>query len=76
MKRLTNRQEQVLRLIIDYQQTNGYPPTVRELCSMLGLRSTSTIAAYLNALERKGAIARTPSSPRAIRVTANPEEKQ
>ncbi|MDR7464814.1 MAG: LexA repressor [Armatimonadota bacterium] len=76
MRALTNRQRRVLQVISDYQRANGYPPTIRELCSLLGLRSTSTICSYLNALERKGAIARAPASPRAIRITVPPEGKR
>ena len=64
----------MLELIRRYQRANGYPPTIRELCSMLGLRSTSTIAAHLSALERKGAITRLPASPRAIRIEHLEEE--
>lgn len=75
MKELTNGQKRVLEAISKYQRANGYPPTVRELCSLLGLRSTSTVASYLRALERKGAIARVPTSPRAIRVTHREEQR-
>lgn len=57
-----------MEAIVDYQLVHGYPPTIRELCRILGLRSSSTIHAHLLALQRKGAIARNGNSPRAIRV--------
>ena len=46
----------------------GYPPTVREICSELNVKSTSTIHKDLSSLENKGFIKKNPSKPRAIVV--------
>ena len=46
----------------------GYPPTVREICSTVGLRSTSSVHAHLATLEKNGYIRRDPTKPRAIEI--------
>ena len=62
------KQMKVYECILRYQKVNGFAPTVRELCRMVGLKSTSSIASYLKALEEKGYIARKTECPRAIAV--------
>jgi repressor LexA len=60
------------REILDYIKkeilTRGYPPTVREICTAVGLKSTASVYFHLNALEEKGLIARDPDKPRAIEI--------
>jgi repressor LexA len=65
---LTPRQEQVLEFIRESVRANGYPPTVREICTALHLSSPSTVHAHLANLERLGLIKRDPSKPRALDV--------
>ena len=48
--------------------TKGYPPSVREICDAVGLKSTSTVHGYLERLEKKGLIRRDPTKPRAIEI--------
>jgi repressor LexA len=67
-RELTATQKRVLEAIRSFQERNGFAPTVRELCDILGLHSTSTVKAHLDTLERKGAIARIHGSPRTIRI--------
>jgi repressor LexA len=65
---LTKKQRMALELIrIKIQQT-GYPPTVRELCKALGVRSSATAFKYLKILEQKGYIKREKEKTRAIRL--------
>jgi repressor LexA len=66
MKGLTARQQQVLEYIRECMRTNGYPPTVREICEQLQLSSPSTVHAHLANLERLGYIHRDPTKPRAL----------
>jgi repressor LexA len=66
VKGLTARQEQVLEYVRSCMRTNGYPPTVREICSELHLSSPSTVHVHLANLERQGYIKRDPSKPRAL----------
>jgi repressor LexA len=65
---LTPRQQQVLEFIRESVRANGYPPTVREICTALHLSSPSTVHAHLANLERLGLIKRDPTKPRALDV--------
>jgi len=64
---LTARQQEVLNLIIDQIESQGFPPTVRELRDYLGVSSVRGASIHLDALERKGFISRT-GQARGIRV--------
>ena len=68
MEGLTPRQAQVLEFIRESVRIDGYPPTVREICTALDLSSPSTVHAHLSNLERLGLIRRDPSKPRALDV--------
>ena len=68
MEGLTPRQQQVLDFIRESVRANGYPPTVREICTALHLSSPSTVHAHLANLERLGLIKRDPTKPRALDV--------
>jgi len=65
---LTERQRQVLDFIREATRRNGYPPTVREICTELDLSSPSTVHAHLANLERQGYLRRDPSKPRALEL--------
>jgi len=71
VKDLTPRQEQVLGFIRASIRANGYPPTVREICTGLQLSSPSTVHAHLANLERLGLIRRDPTKPRALDVVGD-----
>jgi repressor LexA len=63
---LTKRQQEILRVVQDHVARHGYPPTVREIGDAVGLTSSSTVHAHLQALEARGALKRDPTKPRAI----------
>lgn len=65
---LTDRQSQILDLIIEAVRDRGYPPSVREIGDAVGLSSPSTVHSHLTALERAGYLRRDPTKPRAIEV--------
>jgi repressor LexA len=67
-RELTDRQRQVLEFIKSDIVRTGYPPTVRDIGAAVGLSSSSTVHAHLEALEAKGIIRRDPSKPRALEV--------
>lgn len=67
-RKITKRQQQIYDYIKQYQQENGYPPSVREMASAVGLSSPSTVHAHLSALEDHGLIKRDASKPRALEV--------
>ncbi len=68
MADLTAKQQEILDYIVEQQSQKGYPPSVREICEAVGLRSTSTVHGYLSRLEKKGFIKRDPTKPRAIEI--------
>ncbi|TIC85928.1 transcriptional repressor LexA [Nocardioides sp. GY 10113] len=65
---LTPRQQRILATIKDSIEQRGYPPSMREIGSSVGLTSTSSVAHQLRMLEEKGFLKRDPNRPRAIEV--------
>lgn len=53
-KQLTERQEEIFNFIQQYQQENGYPPTLREIGKRFGISSTFGVKRHLDALSKKG----------------------
>jgi repressor LexA len=68
MDKLTRRQEEILQFIKKYIVSNGYPPTIREIGSSLGLSSPATIHSHLGNLESKGYIKKDENKNRAIEL--------
>lgn len=66
--KITNKQEQILNFIKDTILKKGYPPTVRDICEAVNLRSTSSVHSHLETLEKNGYIKRDPTKPRAIEI--------
>ncbi|HEX3751524.1 MAG TPA: transcriptional repressor LexA [Streptosporangiaceae bacterium] len=65
---LTNREEQVLQVVRAGVARRGYPPSIREIGDAVGLKSTSSVAYHLKALERKGILHRDPGRPRTVEL--------
>ena len=65
---LTERERKMLDFMKECTLEKGYPPTVREICEQLGVKSTSTVHKDLSSLEIKGFIKKDPSKPRAIEI--------
>lgn len=68
MDELTPRQAEVLRLINDFAQNTGFPPTRAEIARMLGFRSANAAEDHLKALARKGFIELLAGASRGIRL--------
>lgn len=66
---LTPRQREVLDFITECIDARGFPPTLREIGSQFGIRSTNGVNDHLKALERKGYLAREDLKSRALRPT-------
>ena len=67
-EKMTEREEQILYGIMRYQNRYGFAPSVRELCMIVGLASTSTVYWHLKNLEQKGYLSRRECTSRAIAV--------
>jgi repressor LexA len=66
--RISDKQSEILEFIKKEIMAHGYPPTVREICQAVNLKSTSSVHLHLEALEKNGYIRRDPTKPRAIEV--------
>lgn len=67
-KKPNNKQQQILDFVNSQVEEKGYPPSVREICSAVGFKSTSTVHGYLQKLEKNGLILKDPTKPRALKV--------
>ena len=67
-----DNQAKILAYIKQEIQEKGYPPSVREICDAVGLKSTSTVHGHLTRLEKKGLLHRDTMKPRAIEVLGDP----
>ncbi len=65
---LSKKQQEIYDYIKLEQYNRGYPPSVREICAGVNLKSTSTVHGHLAKLEEKGYIKRDPTKPRAIEI--------
>lgn len=65
---ISAKQKEILKYIKSEILSKGYPPSVREICEAVRLKSTSSVHAHLETLERNGYIRRDPTKPRAIEI--------
>lgn len=74
MAKISTKQSEILEYLKIQVINKGYPPSVREICKAVNLKSTSTVHAHLNQLEKNGFIKKDPTKPRAIEIL-NTNEK-
>ena len=65
---ITPKQQEILDYMKAQVRAKGYPPSVREICEAVSLKSTSSVHAHLSSLEKNGYIRRDPTKPRAIEI--------
>lgn len=63
-----DKQTEIYEFLKLYTENKGYPPSVREICEAVSLKSTSTVHGHLKRLEKKGLIKRDPTKPRALEI--------
>ncbi len=66
--KLSEKQQEILEYIKENIIKKGYPPTVREICEKVALKSTSSVHSHLESLEKHGYIRRDATKPRAIEI--------
>jgi repressor LexA len=66
--KITKKQQEILDYIKEQIINRGFPPTVRDICAAVNLKSTSSVFSHLEALERNGYIRRDLAKPRAIEI--------
>jgi len=67
-KGLSERQEKILEVLSSFQDQNGYPPSIREICAEADISSTSVVNYYLEQLEEMGYIERDRRISRGVRL--------
>jgi repressor LexA len=67
-KILNDKEQEILDFVNSQVEEKGYPPSVREICSAVGFKSTSTVHGYLEKLIKLGMIKKDPTKPRALKV--------
>ena len=75
MAKKQNREEQILNFINEYSVSNGYPPSVREICAGVGLSSPSSVHDYIKRLEEKGLLIKGESKTRALKLVETQTEQ-
>ena len=74
MEKLTERERRVYDFICETMEKNGYSPSVRDIKSALGIKSTATVHSYLERLERKGYILKEQGKSRTLRLGGEGEK--
>ena len=71
-----DKQLLIYEFLKDFTSQKGYPPTVREICKAVGLKSTSSVHGHLKQLEKEGLIKRDPTKPRALEIVDSVIKKE
>lgn len=66
MKKLSPKRLEILKYLNEFTEQNGYPPSIREICQAVGLRSPSTVHAHLKVLKEGGFLEKSDRKTRAI----------
>ena len=66
--KISKKQSEILEYIKSQIINKGYPPSVRDICEAVDLKSTSSVHSHLETLEKNGYIRRDPTTPRAIEI--------
>ena len=66
--KISDKQKEILEYIKSEILNRGYPPSVRDICEAVYLKSTSSVHSHLETLEKNGYIRRDPTKPRAIEI--------
>lgn len=65
---LSEKQEELLRWLIEYSEKNGYFPVLREAAAHLGV-TLARVQTLMQQLEKRGYVAKTPTRSRNIQLT-------
>ena len=76
MAKLTKMQQQIYDYIAETIQTQGYPPSVREIGDAVGLKSPSTVHFHLKHMEEAGVISKGAGKGRALTLTQMPKVQE
>lgn len=71
---LNEKLNAVYNFTVNYLDTYGYPPSVREICAELNIKSTATAYSYIERLKDKGLLNKDPQKKRAISVSGGAQK--
>lgn len=71
MDKLKERERKILEFMKREIKIKGYPPTVREICTAIGIKSTSTAHKDIDSLVKQGFLKKDPAKPRALMIVEN-----
>lgn len=63
-----NKKVEIYQTIVNYHKENGFPPSVRNLCVLVNLKSTSSVHHHLTKLEKDGLIKIHKNTSRGIQI--------
>lgn len=66
MKKIEEKIQKVYEYMVDYIGQNGFPPAIRDICAAFGIKSTSTVYAYIEKLKERGLLNKTPQKNRSV----------
>ncbi len=66
---LSPKHRRILEFLVRYQEEHGRPPSIREICTEVGISSTSVVNYDLNQLEQGGYLVRDERVSRGVRLT-------
>ncbi|MBQ6979153.1 MAG: transcriptional repressor LexA [Clostridia bacterium] len=64
--KINDKINKVYHFVVNYIDNNGYPPSIREICAKLNIKSTATAYSYLDKLKERGLLEKSPMKKRAI----------
>ena len=69
MKKINDKINQVYEFTVEFIKENGFPPSVREICNKLSIKSTATAYSYIEKLKTMGLLEKSPLKKRAITLS-------
>jgi repressor LexA len=76
MKKIHERLNAVYNYTVDFIDDNGFPPSVREICAKLNIKSTATAYSYIERLKNMGLLDKSPQKKRAISLQSKLDFKK
>jgi len=73
---ISDKQRRILNVVGEYIDENGYPPSMREICSAAGISSTSVVSYNLDRLEEAGYIVRDREVSRGLRLAESAQGEE
>ena len=69
MKKIDEKISKVYDFIVEFSKENGFPPSIREICTYTNIKSTATAYSYVEKLKSKGLLSKTSTKNRALKVS-------